>query len=131
MSVHNAFNSMATSLNPTIACAENIAISYLLRSIPAPPSRNRADCLPGFHRRSSLSFDTERKLVGTLAFITHSKDDVEHIPAICLDEDAESGCLKIIFAVNKASHNDGEEAICRIQQGLERIFSILATVSGE
>ncbi|KAL4864641.1 hypothetical protein BDV12DRAFT_205596 [Aspergillus spectabilis] len=122
---------MATTSNPTIACAENIAISYLLRSIPAPPSRNRADCLPVFQRRSTLPFDTERKLVGTLAFIAHSKDDVEHIPAICLDEDAESGCLKVIFAVNKASYDDGEEVICRIQQGLGCIFAILATVSGD
>jgi hypothetical protein len=78
-----------------------------------------------------LPFDTERRLVGTLAFIAHSKDDIEHIPAICLDEDAESGYLKVIFAVNKASHDDAEEAICRIQQGLEHIFAILATVSGE
>jgi hypothetical protein len=38
---------------------------------------------------------------------------LNHIPAICLDEEAKSGYLKVIFAVNKASHDDGEEAICR------------------
>ncbi|KAJ0426740.1 hypothetical protein BJY00DRAFT_320396 [Aspergillus carlsbadensis] len=129
MPLQNTFISMATASNPTIACAENIAILYLLRSVPAPPSRNCADCLPIFQKHSTLSFDMECKLVSTLAFIAHNKDDVEHIPAICLDEDAESGCLKIIFAVNKASHNDGDKAICRIQQGLDHIFAILATVS--
>ncbi|KAL5333678.1 hypothetical protein BJX70DRAFT_380326 [Aspergillus crustosus] len=120
---------MPASSDFKIVCAENIAISYLLRNIPAPPSTNRTDCLPASKRRSTLSFDTERKLAGTLAFIAHSKDDVDHIPALCLEEDPESGILKVILAVNKASYNDGEDAICRIKQGFEHIFAILATVS--
>lgn len=114
-----------------IACAENIAISHLLRNVPAPPSSNRTHCPPAPRSRSALSFDTERKLAGTLAFIAHSKDDVEHIPALCLEEDPKSGILNVIFAVNKASYNDGEDAVRRIQQGFERIFAILATVSSE
>ncbi|KAF3389438.1 hypothetical protein F1880_003358 [Penicillium rolfsii] len=122
---------MATTSNLTIACAETIAILHLLRRVPVPPSRNCADCLPVFRRRCTLASDTERRLVGTLAFIARYKDDAEHIPAVCLDEDTESGHLKVVFAVNKASYDDGEEAICLIQQGLERIFAILATVSGE
>lgn len=122
---------MATAPNLIIACAENIAISHLLRSTPAPPSRNEAEFLSALKRRSTLPFDTERKLVGTLAFVAYRKDDVEHIPALCLEEDIVSGCLKVIFAVNKVSYNDGENAICRIQQGLEHIFAILATVSGK
>ncbi|KAL4864154.1 hypothetical protein BDV12DRAFT_201387 [Aspergillus spectabilis] len=120
---------MPATPDPVIVCAENIAISYLLRSVPSPPSRNRADCLPAFRRHSKLPFDTERKLAGTLAFIAHSKDDVDHIPAVCLEEDPESGSLNVIFAVNKASYNDGKDAICRIKQGFERIFAILATIS--
>ena len=122
---------MATASNPIIVCAENIVISYLLRSIPLPPSRNHAEFLSGLKRRTPLPFDTERKLVGTLAFIAYMKDDVEHIPAICLEDDPVSGCLKVIFAVNKVSYNDGQDAICHIQQGLEHIFAILATVSGK
>ncbi|GLA78875.1 hypothetical protein AtubIFM55763_001038 [Aspergillus tubingensis] len=120
---------MATAPNPIIVCAENISISYLLRSIPTRPSRNHTESLSALKRRSTLPFDTERKLVGTLAFIAYRKDDVEHIPALCLEEDPVSDCLKVIFAVNKVSYNDGEDAICRIQQGLEHIFAILATVS--
>lgn len=122
---------MATAPNPIVVCAESIAISYLLRSIPTPPSRNHAEFLSALKRRSTLPFDTERKLVGTLAFIAYRKDDVEHIPALCLEEDPVSGCLKVIFAVNRVSYNDGEDAICCIQQGLEHIFTILATVSGK
>ena len=122
---------MSAIPNIKIACAENIAISYLLRNIPAPPSSNRIYCRPASRGRSTLSFDTERKLVGVLAFIAYSKNDVEHIPALCLEEDPESGSLNVIFAVNKASHNDGEDAIRCIKQGFERIFAILATVSGE
>lgn len=114
-----------------IVCAENIAISYLLRNVPAPPSRNRTYCQTVSGRHSTLSFDTESKLASTLAFIAHSKDDVEHIPALCLEEDTDSGSLSVIFAVNKASYNDGEDTICGIKQGFERIFAILATVSSE
>ncbi|KAL2802209.1 hypothetical protein BJX63DRAFT_426236 [Aspergillus granulosus] len=112
-----------------IVCAENIAISHLLRNVPAPPSSNRTHCPPALRRRSTLSFDTERKLAGALAFITHSKDDAEHIPALCLEENPESGILNVIFAVNKASYNDGEDAIRCIKQGFQRIFAILATIS--
>ncbi|RAH53807.1 hypothetical protein BO85DRAFT_491931 [Aspergillus piperis CBS 112811] len=113
-----------------IVCAENIAISHLLRNVAAPPSSNRTHCPPALRRRSTLSFDTERKLAGALAFIAHIKDDAENIPALGLEEDPESGSLNVIFAVNKASHNDGEDAICGIKQGFERIFAILTTVSG-
>lgn len=120
---------MPATSNPIIVCAENIAMSSLLRSIPVPPSRNSIDCLAVFKRHYTLSFDTEHKLTGTLAFIAYSKDDVDHIPALCLEEDPESGTLNVKVAVNKASYNDGEEAICRIKQGFERIFAILATVS--
>ncbi|KAL2865220.1 nucleic acid/nucleotide deaminase domain-containing protein [Aspergillus lucknowensis] len=114
-----------------IICAENIAISHLLRHVPAPPSSNRTHCPPGFRRRSTLSFDTECKLACALAFIAHSKDDAEHIPAVCLEEDPESGILNVILAVNKASYKDGEDAIHYIEQGFERIFAILASVSVE
>ncbi|OGM39209.1 hypothetical protein ABOM_012229 [Aspergillus bombycis] len=120
---------MSTISDIKIVCAENIAISYLLRNVPAPPSRNRTHCQTVSGRRSTLSFDTERKLASTLAFIAHSKDDVEHIPALCLEEDTDSGSLNVIFAVNKASYNDGEDTIRYIKQGFERIFAILATVS--
>lgn len=120
---------MSTISDIKIVCAENIAISYLLRNIPAPPSSNRTHCPPGSRTRFTLSFDTERKLAGTLAFIAHRKDDAEHIPALCLEEDTESSSLNVILAVNKASYNDGEDAIRCIKQGFERIFAILATVS--
>lgn len=122
---------MPATSDPVIVYAENIAVSYLLCSVPAPPSHNHADCLPAFKRPSILSFNTERKLAGTLAFIVHSKDDVDHIPALCLVEDPEPGNLKVIYTVNKASYNNGEDAIRRIKQGFEYIFVILATVSGE
>ncbi|KAB8240460.1 hypothetical protein BDV35DRAFT_401834 [Aspergillus flavus] len=93
-----------------IVCAENIAISYLLRNVPAPASRNRTHS-------------------STLALIAHSKDEVEHIPALCLEEDTDSGSLIVIFAVNKASYNDGEDTIRCIKQGFEPIFAILVSVS--
>ncbi|KAL2815405.1 hypothetical protein BDW59DRAFT_166810 [Aspergillus cavernicola] len=120
---------MPATSDPIIICAENVAISFLLRKIPAPPSCNGTDCLPAYTRHHTLSFDTECKLADTLAFLAHSKDDVDHIPALCLEEDPDSGILNVIFAVNKANYNDGENAIFRIKQGFESVFAILASIS--
>ncbi|OJD18822.1 hypothetical protein AJ78_01154 [Emergomyces pasteurianus Ep9510] len=117
---------MPSSSDPTIVCAEIIGISSLLHTIPVPPSRNRIDCLLPSETHYTLPFDAERKLAGTLAFLAYSKDDIDHIPAICLEEDPDLGALKVIFAVNKANSEDGSEAIRLIEHGFDGIFAILA-----
>ncbi|RDW70527.1 nucleic acid/nucleotide deaminase domain-containing protein [Aspergillus mulundensis] len=114
---------MVTNPEP-IVCAEDIALSSLFHSIPVAPTRNSANSLPTPRKQYTLPFDTERRLVGALAFLAHSKDDVDHIPAVCLEEDAGSG-LKVIVAVNNARYADGEGALLRIERGFERIFAVL------
>ncbi|KAL4877426.1 hypothetical protein BJY04DRAFT_222175 [Aspergillus karnatakaensis] len=120
---------MSSSPDPIITCAENIAISSLLHSIPVAPSRNNPEYLPTHQRLYILPIDTERKLAGTLAFLAHRKNEPNHIPAVCLEEEPDSETLKVILAVNKASKEDGNNSILCIMQGFESIFAILATVS--
>ncbi|BCS19488.1 nucleic acid/nucleotide deaminase domain-containing protein [Aspergillus puulaauensis] len=119
---------MPSELNPLIISAESIALSSLVCSIPAPPSDNNTECLPSSNRKYTLPLDTERQLARTLAFLSHSKDDVNHIPAVCLEEDQDTGGLNVIFAVNRTSHKDGGAAMARIKTGFDRLFSTLANL---
>ncbi|KAL4782866.1 hypothetical protein BJX76DRAFT_358500 [Aspergillus varians] len=122
---------MPETSNPSILCAEDIAASFLLRRVAVPPSRNSADCLPASSDQYTLSLDTERELASTLAFLAHSKDDVDHIPAVCIEEDIDSRCLNVIFAVNKDSYSGGDDAIRRIKQGFESILTVLVQISSD
>ncbi|KAE8389609.1 hypothetical protein BDV23DRAFT_184213 [Aspergillus alliaceus] len=114
-----------------IVCAENIASLSLLHSVPVPPISNPVGPAPPDKGQYTLSFDRERKLAGTLAFLAHVKDDAEHIPAVCIEEDPDSASLNVILAINKAKAYDGDDVIRRVQQGFDEIFTVLARLSGE
>lgn len=85
---------MPQTSDPAIVCAENIAISSLFHSIPVPPSSNTVDHAPPDKGQYTFSFERERKLAGTLAFLAHIKDDADHIPAVCIEEDPDSASYK-------------------------------------
>ena len=120
---------MPQTSDPAIVCAENIATLSLFHSIPVPPISNKVGLAPPDNEPYSLSFGRERKLAGTLAFLAHIKDDAEHIPAVCIEEDLDSFALNVILAVNKAKAHDGDDVIHRVQQGFEGIFKVLARIS--
>lgn len=115
--------------NPLVISAESIGLSSLICKVPAPPSRDDTVCLSSLNRNYALPLNTERQLARTLAFLSHSKDDSDHIPALCLEEDQDTGGLNVIFAVNRISHKDGGAAIDRIKAGFDRLFSNLASTS--
>ncbi|KIM94598.1 hypothetical protein OIDMADRAFT_172370, partial [Oidiodendron maius Zn] len=109
--------------------AENIALLYLLHSVPVPPSRNPIESLPIRQNGYKLSFLRERSLVGTLAFLSNLKDGPDHIPAVCVEEDPDSVSLNVLVAVNKAKPSDGKEILKKLRIGFERIFALLSKVS--
>ena len=109
--------------------AENIALLYLLHSVPAPPSRNPIESLPIRQKGYKLSFLRERSLAGTLAFLSNLKDGPDHIPAVCVEEDPDSVSLNVLVAVNKAKPGDGKEVLQNLRLGFERIFALLSEVS--
>ncbi|KAF7587603.1 hypothetical protein BBP40_007002 [Aspergillus hancockii] len=63
---------------------------------------------------------------GTLAFLAHVKDDAEHIPAVCIEKDPDSVSLNVILAISKAKAYNGDDVIRRIQQGFDKILTVLA-----
>jgi hypothetical protein len=123
---------MTSSPSPAIACAENIALLHLLHSVPTPPSPNPIDSFQIRHEGYTLSFERERSLAGTLAFLSSISDDPKHIPAVCVEESPNSAFLSVLLAVNKVKRNDGNQVLQNLRQGFERIFAVLSqSLDGE
>lgn len=97
---------------PATTCAENIALFSLLHSIrnsdplqlvPFPPSSNTFEPIHLGQEDYVLSLYRERILASTLAFLAQTDDDPNHIPAVCIEQSADSNYLNILFALNKSS----------------------------
>lgn len=123
---------------PATTCAEDIALFSLLhsvpnsipaRSIPFPPSSNTLEPLPLHQETYVLPLHRERSLASTLAFLAQTEDDRNHIPAVCVEQCADSTNLNVLFAVNKSTWKDGDSILHNLKQGFDRIFSVLIKVS--
>jgi hypothetical protein len=115
---------------PAVICAENISLLYLLHSVPVQPFSNETN-QPLREQGYALSFTRERRLVSTLAFLSYTKEDTNHIPALCIQENPRSASLSVILAVNRKTYEDGSQALQGLRQKFERIFAILSeTVEG-
>ena len=112
-----------------VNCAENIALLFLLHSVPVPPFHNPIDNPPIRQKGYTLSFTRERSLAGTLAFLSNLKDGPDHIPAVCIEETPDSASLNVLLAVNKARPGDGKEVLQSLKSGFESIFELLSRVS--
>jgi hypothetical protein len=115
---------------PAVICAENISLLYLLHSVPIQPSSNETN-QPLREHGYTLSFTRERSLVSTLAFLSYTKDDTNHIPALCIQENPRSASMSVILAVNRKTYEDGSQALRDLRQKFEKLFAILSeTVEG-
>jgi hypothetical protein len=112
-----------------VICAENIALLYLLHSVPVPPSCNEINEPPIRQGSYSLSFTRERTLASTLAFLSNTEDDSNHVPALCIEENPELASLNVMLAVNRTKWEDGNGVLQNIKQSLEKIFTILSEIS--
>jgi hypothetical protein len=116
---------------PAVICAENISLLYLLHSVPIQPSSNETNQPLVREHGYTLSFTRERSLVSTLAFLSYTKDDINHIPALCIQENPRSGSMSVILAVNRKTYEGGSQALRDLRQKFERLFAILSeTVEG-
>jgi hypothetical protein len=68
-------------------------------------------------------------LASTLAFLSNTKDDTNHIPALCIEENPESESMNVMLAVNRVKWEDGNEALHHLKQSFEDIFTVLSEVS--
>lgn len=118
-----------TSSTLSITCAENIALLHFLHSVPALPSPNPAAKSPIPRERYSLSFEQERSLADTLAFLSSTKDDPGYIPAVCVEEEPESTLTNVLLAVNKVAQCDGNEILESVRQSFDALFAVLSQVS--
>ncbi|KAI1080572.1 hypothetical protein F5B20DRAFT_103714 [Whalleya microplaca] len=121
---------MAPNTPPSLAisCAENIAVLQLLHSVPISPSPNPETETQRQLTGYTLSFDEERSLAGTLAFLAHTKDDPNYIPAVCLQEDPGASYLNVLISVNKSGPNDGKQILQVLREKFDGIFSLLTQV---
>jgi hypothetical protein len=122
-------NVFTCSPPPAVICAENIALLYLLHSVPVPPSCNEINKPPFRQGSYSLSFTRERNLASTLAFLSNTEDDSSHVPALCIEENPELASLNAMLAVNRTEWEDANEVLQNIKQSLEKIFTILSETS--
>ncbi|KAI0010926.1 hypothetical protein F4779DRAFT_271350 [Xylariaceae sp. FL0662B] len=121
---------MAPNTPPSLAisCAESVAVLQLLHSVPNSPSPNPETEAQRRSTGYTLSFDKERNLSSTLAFLAHTKDDPNYIPAVCLQEDPGAGYIHVLLTVNKSSPSDGQQTLKVLKEKFDGIFSLLPRV---
>ncbi|KAH9873149.1 hypothetical protein J1614_005547 [Plenodomus biglobosus] len=118
---------MPTTSSLAISCAEDIALLYLLHSVPTPPSSNAINDLLKHEDDYTLPLAREQGLASTLAFLANTKVDTNHIPALCLKET--SGSIHVLMAVNKTTGADGYLNLLDLQRNFDELFAVLSEVS--
>lgn len=123
---------MATvaSRHPMIICAESIAALHLLHVVPARPSSNLVTNVQSRSAGYTLSFEKERDLSSTLAFLAYVRDNNNNIPAVCIEEDANTDYLNVLLAINQSNRDQLELAPVELNTGFGRIFTLLSQADG-
>ena len=117
---------MSSSDLLTIICAEDISLLYLLHNVPYLPSSTQIERSRIREAGYTLSFDKERSIASTLAFLANTRGDPNHVPAICVHQINEHE-LQILVAVNKATWDDGRVDLRRTEQDFKTLFSVLSS----
>lgn len=114
--------------NARIRCSELIALLYLLHSVPKLPSSHQPDVVLSCKNEYALSFESEKELTNTLAFLASTSDDPDHIPAVCVRESSASANISVYVAINKKSVGDGAIVLQSVADGFRNIFTTLSGV---
>lgn len=111
---------------PAVAAAECIAFLEILHRTPHQPCKNlRTASLNNRDTRYQLSFEKERDLASILAFLSSTKTDRNHIPALCLREDGLKQALELLIAVNEERPNDGIKILNETHKSFERLLQTI------
>ncbi|KAI1092784.1 hypothetical protein F5B19DRAFT_183311 [Rostrohypoxylon terebratum] len=116
---------ITTRRDPAIVCAERIAALHFLHHIPVNPSSNPVTTAQNRSAGYTLPFEKERELASTLAFLALFKDDNNHIPAVCIEEDPGAAHINVLLAVNKLKYDDGQQMLEDLKKSFDGIFSLL------
>ncbi|KAL5116060.1 hypothetical protein ACEQ8H_006072 [Pleosporales sp. CAS-2024a] len=117
------------SQEPAIICAENVALLSVLHSVPNQPLRNAFNTSKQHTKDYILSFQDELTLTESLAYLANDADNVNHIPAVCIEQHAETSSLNILLAVNRLNEQSGKHSLQRLKKGFEEVFATLANVA--
>jgi hypothetical protein len=112
-------------MNPSIVCAENISLLFLLHSVPSVPKATPIRKDQTNEAGYSLPFEKERELASTLAFLSSIREDPNRIPALCIENVPDVCALKVHIAVNKSSFDDGNTDLSEMNRALSEILSQL------
>lgn len=110
---------------PTVLCAEQVAINYLLHEVPEAPQQRRQSQINSSNEEYILPFSKERDLVEVLSFLAKTTDGPDYIPALCVEQDPAGRFLKVLLAVNKTTWSDGDEILRALKERFAKIFSVL------
>jgi len=119
------------SSRPAIECAENIALLSLLTSAPKSATANSShqiECASDASGRR-LSLAEERQLTRTLAFLSGTSGDPDHVTAVAVEEDVTSRQLKVILAINKSNRLAATSRMEQIRGGLQLLLDALGKVT--
>ena len=115
------------SSNPQVACAEAIALLYILHKVPERPSRNCISYASNSEAgKYSLPFEIESDLVCVLAFLSSVQENIDRIPAVCVHEHHSTKSLDVLIAVNQASYAEYDPSLRDIVLGFDKLFHSLS-----
>ena len=120
---------MATGTsNAQVACAEAIALLYIMHEVPKKPSRNFISYASnGGVGEYSLPLEIESDLVCILEFLSSMKENIDRIPAICVYEHHSTESLDVLIKVKQTSYVEYDPALRNIVLGFDKLFlSLLA-----
>ncbi|KAH7184574.1 uncharacterized protein B0J16DRAFT_319377 [Fusarium flagelliforme] len=120
---------MDNKMNPTILCAENICLLFLLHSVPSVPKATPLGGDQISEAGYSLPFEKERALASTLAFLSSIREDPNRIPALCIESASASCSLRVHIAVNKSNFLDGNIHLLEMDRALRKILAPLSNYS--
>ncbi|KAK1754851.1 hypothetical protein QBC47DRAFT_202662 [Echria macrotheca] len=115
----------------TTRCAENINLLSLLDQTPGTPQANRPALAESETSSRALSFERESCLSRAIAFLAGVSDDANHVVAVCIEELPGRDGLRLLVAINKKKVTSGDGILCRIKEGLDVVFRLLARARAE
>jgi hypothetical protein len=63
--------------------------------------------------------------VESLAFLANDSDDVNHIPALCIEQHPTTSSLNVLLAVNCKAWQSGSQPLRRLKEGFDKLFVLL------
>jgi hypothetical protein len=115
--------------DPMSQLAETTALLSLLKANPEKPKPNTQNIRRLSECSRQLSFDQEREICTSLAFLAGISDEPNHVMAVAVEEAQNPLGMQIRLSINKSKPTDGDKILEEVAKGFRRIFHILSRVA--